>query len=892
MAAILIRYGCRDFFCRMNLASIVLQACVRMHTCKAISRQKSDRIRSTFRRAYLQHKNAIMNEIRHRRILVQRIQSVLRRALVRSNYFLNVSIFRSQKALERLQKESAMLLSSRARAILVHRKLREFALCACLLRRTVRSRSRRDRYAEAVRAASTLLSALRAVSVQLRSSRAFRIPLLRLVQHARAQSALAADAAAAVLQTWCRVWCMETLGQHSGIEPAPEAPRPGRRRLHLSHRQKTAAAAALQGAARRLLASSRDPRLLAQGYAAVLDAGAALQARARGLHVRTLLLDIIRRYSAMVAQAAARMRRARAAYCAAHAAGRALAVVAQRALCVGHHGRVPAAQLRLQAAARMRAAPPPALRYSRMPTRALAAMLQARIRMCACRAAFLDRRRAAVPAQALARRAVYRLLYLTARVWCRKTGQAADLDLLFGRLTRTSIRTGGGPLWRTGEYLAGRERRAAVLRRPAPAVPLEGGGGGGRHSGRETVRARLWLRERGHADAVASRRAAAEGERQAGGLLCVRVPTGGGGVLHEGRLARVAGPAAVYLDPRRAADGRGAYVNFFLRVSGCGPPRRVVDYGPGGRASVWPAFEARPFADAAYRVEDLEPEPVAPDWDGLLRGREDAAAGRIQRAVRRAWARRDVAARRRARDQARRRAEADAAVVRAEEAEREAARRRRREQEAARQEAFEAARRRLLEASAVAELEVRQRQTHRQAQLERLYGVRRSVSESLGDGGAEPAGRAGAAGGGKGGKSRAGLAGLQAGPRDAGRGGVYYSDSARAADGSGKAARYRAAMVGGIGAGTGPGPGPMVPTPPPRDAGGSRRGFRRRMGAGAGAGAGRPTDGGDSDAAPDGDSDGSFPSPDRMRQKIDADVHALYVEVPEAAAAIKPLAAY
>ena len=907
LASVLIRQKIRRVFCDRRLNCIIIQSIVRMRVLDSVSKLRSEKCRLRFRRAYMTHKNAIMIEIRKRRLLVQRIQGAIRRNLNQKGYAAEVLLFREHQASEQRRRASALLLSCRSRATLRHRDLQSLACCLCSLRRVILARSQRDGYAELHSSAVAIGCRLRAISAQMGASLALRLPLLRLVQAVRARSGLPADAAAARLQSWCRVWCMEALGQPSttpdlgpgagGLGAGP--------RLHLSHRQKAAAAAALQGAVRRLFASSRG--LIASGYGAVLDAGALLQARARALRVRIALRDIIRRFSAMVAQAAARMCRPRAEYTAVHAAGRTLTLAALRTLRARHYGLVEGARLQLQAVARMRSVTPAPLHYSRLPTRALAQLLQARIRMHAHRASFRARCAAARPVQALARRAVYRLLYLTTRVWCRKTGQAADLDVLFSRLTSTGPR--GGPLWRTADYLSCRRgvARAAAQRWksagpvPPDPVPPDPAAAGQPWAGATTIRERLQLREREREEAVLRRQAEDDEARRAGVLLSVRVPTGSGEVLHEGRLSRALGPLEVVLDPTRAADTGGEYINFFLRVAGCGQPRRIVAYGPGRCAAVWPPLEARPFADAAYRVEDLEPAPVSPDLDRLLRDRAEAMACRIQGLVRTARARREVAALRHARDQTRRSRARMEAARRAEDAERDAARRQRREQEEARQAALAAARQRLLQVNAETELVVRQHQTQRQAQLDRLYNLRGSVSEQR-----EAPIRAGLGGKMeaaidtprqpevKGGKALPGQSDTSSSFRDARRKDVYYADSAKAAAAHDTGTtRYQRVMPHEAGvAQVGAMDECLTPTPPPQGTSRSRRGFRRQISAVTG-GPPAPAVGMEGHLMARGMQE-HFPSPDKMRQQIDSEVHALYLSEgpdPFTAAAVKHITA-
>ncbi len=204
-------------------------------------------------------------------------------------------------------------------------------------------------------AAIELQRHMRAVATQLAQSLSLVMPLARYAS-AHPQS----DRAAARIQGYMRVWCMQHLGLRSAIdfvgvvsidarnsqgssilvrnvdensssnnnnsstnvigahsaassnsdsdfslEPSHKGPQVGR--LHLSHTQKRDAIIEIQRSARMVLAFTEDVRIRPSGYSAVLLATITLQSHIRACLIRNMMQRLTEQYGLLVLQAQARM---------------------------------------------------------------------------------------------------------------------------------------------------------------------------------------------------------------------------------------------------------------------------------------------------------------------------------------------------------------------------------------------------------------------------------------------------------------------------------------------------------------------------------------------------------------------------------------------------------
>ena len=288
---------------------------------------------------------------------------------------------------------SAMLLSTRARMALYRHNLAHDAKASNLLRRMERMRAERERYMESWAAAYELRRHFKAVAVQLSASNRLLMPLTR-----HAQAHRSSKRSACYLQSLMRVWLLNYHGQRSRVEMfgekfikvigaidevdegGIEQEKVGR--IHLNYEQKREAARHLQRGVRRALAFTSDRSIEPSGYSAILEAAARLQAQIRGRKIRDMVLGLSEQYGAVVLQAQARMRAQNIAHRKSVAGYIRLTSSCKRALVNRWYYKTFEAQIRLQALGKMASTPDPGLFYSRLPTRKLSSILQARARMC------------------------------------------------------------------------------------------------------------------------------------------------------------------------------------------------------------------------------------------------------------------------------------------------------------------------------------------------------------------------------------------------------------------------------------------------------------------------------------------------------------------------------
>lgn len=131
----------------------------------------------------------------------------------------------------------------------------------------------------------------------------------------------------------------------------------------------------------------------------------------------------------------------------------------KRALEQGWYVSTFKAQIVLQSFIKMRSTPEAGIKYSRLPTRGLACIMQANLRRAILSREYAARRDAAVTLACTVKKSVYKMMYYSLKIWCAKTGgTTADLHKLFGKLTTTMDKK-GTPFWRKHAFMGRRDER-------------------------------------------------------------------------------------------------------------------------------------------------------------------------------------------------------------------------------------------------------------------------------------------------------------------------------------------------------------------------------------------------------------------------------------------------
>ena len=602
-----------------------LQAVCRRCVREVVSDQKRKVHQETFKRAYVNHKMWMMREIWVRRDAIIEIQSQIRchshphrcprlcpagrtmripdfeaewrrRALANDEYIDKILTAREANRARRTRRESAVLLTSRCRMALNHLELHRHVEKYNLLRRLVRTRIAEEKYHEKLLAADALQIRLRAVAVQLQPYRlSLRLPLKRHTQYFPD-----AISKATVLQASCRRWCMEAMGQASQVEMHPIT---GEGRLKLCMDQQRDAAVELQMHVRRLLANNPDERLQRRGYARVLTATELLHAQLRRVRVRNLIRNLMEMYGIMTLQAIVRRNKVRKGYGRQLDSASCLVYASRRSLVTRWYVRSEWAQRKLQAYAKMTTTPPPDLKYSHMPTRELAKIMQTRCRSALARHELVQQWDSAITLQTIIRCRLRRLLYLQSKAWSSKAtrGGANDRHKFFGSLVATPAK--GTAMWRTRRYVERTKERGPLWKTAdfasSPLAHMQDA---------KDVKAVTAVRfvtteQKRHTmqaeevQETIEKRVKTDAERLRNGCLFnFQIPSGSRRILNQGRLVEVLSCTQVILDPLTSSEIEDEYRHFFLENNAV--QRRIVKYTPDHVATVVPPFEVTTVLEA------------------------------------------------------------------------------------------------------------------------------------------------------------------------------------------------------------------------------------------------------------------------------------------------------
>jgi hypothetical protein len=639
-----------------------------------------------------------------------------RRALANDDYVDKILIAREANSVRRIRREGGVLLTSRCRMALFHSEMHRHVEKYNLLRRLVRTRIDEERYQEKVVAAATLQQILRAVAAQLTLSLSLRLPLKRHTQYYPDAIQMAT-----ILQAACRRWCMESMGQRSMIETHPST---GKGRIKLCLDQARDAAVELQMHARRLLANSMDERIEPRGYARVLTAAELLQCQIRRHKVRNLVRNLMDSYAIMTLQAIVQRNKKRKLYGITLTAHAKLVYSCRRAMVTQWYVRTEWAQRKLQAYAKMQTTPPPDLKYSQMPTRELAKIMQGRCRAAFARLELVRQWDAVFTLQTLVRCRLHRMLYLQAKTWCKKAtgGAPQDIHKFFGTLTSTKKR--GTPMWRTQKFEERTKERGPLWKtadfsatvgddvdvkavQAARFVPTEMK----RHK-HEAQWVQEFIENKVHTEAE---------RRKNGCLFNLNIPSGSRRILNQGRIVQSLSTSQFILDPLTSSDVEDEYRHFFLENDSV--QRRIVKYTCDHVVTVMPPFDVRPVVNTMYYVVDIEPTPIEPNLVRIRRERSRRAAVLLQDACKFYTAKKIYRELKNEADLARRKREAYEAIQRAYEAELEEARKKMIQEDEARREKMAEGRRLLQELQAAQEAKERQIREAEDARHERLLGL-------------------------------------------------------------------------------------------------------------------------------------------------------------------------
>jgi len=621
-----LRTLCQPAFREQRDAISLLQARCRRCVREVISDQKRRVHQATFKRAYVNHKMWLMREIWTRRDAIIEIQSQIRRAIANDDYIERILLAREANRARRTRRECGVLLTSRCRMALDHCEMHRHVGKYNLLRRQVRTRIDEARYHELVQAAVTLQTHLRATASQLKQRLSLRLPLKRHTQYYPDSIQMAT-----VLQAACRRWCMESMGQPSQVEQHPLTGGP---RIKLCMDQARDAAVELQLHVRRLVANNIDERLEPRGYARVLTAAELLHAQIRRVRVRTLIKDLMRMYGIMTLQAIVRRNAAHGAYGGQLLAHGRLVYACRRSLVTRWYSRSLWAQRKLQAYAKMTTTAPPDLKFSQMPTRELAKILQARVRGALARYVLVREWDSTLTLQTLMRCRLRRMLYLQCKTWSKKatSGAQNDIHKFFGSLSSTATKgthmwrtrryvertKERGPLWKTAEFAATADAAKDLNEIKAVAAVRYVTTEAKRHD-MQAMQIQETIENRVHTETVRQRN---------GCLFNMQIPSGSRRIVNQGRIVQSLSCTQFILDPLTSSELENEYRHFFLENNGI--QRRIIKYTPDHIATVLPPFDIRPVVNTMYYVVDLEPTPIEPNLVRIRRERQRRAATCLQ----------------------------------------------------------------------------------------------------------------------------------------------------------------------------------------------------------------------------------------------------------------------
>ena len=718
-----VRAVCQKRFRERRDAISLVQALCRKCVRERVSYHNRMKHQATFKRAYLNHKMSMMRDIWVRRDAIIEIQSQVRRAIDQGDYAEKIWMAREANKVRRSRRECGILLSSRCRMIRLHSELHRHVEKYNLLRRLVRSRIDEEKYHEKWSAALTLQSHCRACAVQLTASVALRMPLARHTERYPDAVRLAT-----VLQAVCRRWCMESMGQHSMLETHPMT---GKGRLLLCLDQTRDAAIELQLNARRLLASSADERLEPRGYASWLMATELLHAQIRRVRVRDLIRNLMDMYGVMTVQAVIRRNRSKKTYGIELTSCTTLVYALRRSLMARWYARAfgddESAQRKLQAFCKLQTTPPPDLKYSQMPTRELAKVMQAQCRGALSRRELVKNWDAVLTVQTIVRMRLRRMLYIQAKIWCKKTtaGTAPDIHKFFYSLTST--KNSGTHMWRTAQYENTKKIRGPLWKTADFDATI------GTKVDPESVKAvqavkyvvTQALRCKKEAEQIQStlqNRVQIDSERHKNGLLLdLQIPSGSRRILNQGRIVQVLSLNQFAIDPVTSSQIEDEYRYFFFETGG--HQRRIVKYTQDHVVTVLPPFESRPVVNTMYYVIDTEPTPIEPNLVKIRRERQRKAACVLQYLCRYYTAKKEFLEKKFEAEINRQKQEAFALIEGAYENELEEARKKvQYKQDQVRDKAREG-RRKLLEMQARQEAKQRAESEAKEKQLERLHAL-------------------------------------------------------------------------------------------------------------------------------------------------------------------------